>query len=202
MNCGRAARRCRAEFTGLAGLLIGIGLLLHAAEHSSAQTAATQSASAGYRSRQPAPTGNCDQAIIGSPYIPVDNWMYPAVFRLYSMGYVDHIYLGMRPWTRKNIIEILRDVEDRIADSSPSASTDQAQEIHQALEQELQRDVLNPCAGSTNRLRFESAYTVFRGMSGAPLRDSFHLGSTLINDYGRPYENGSITIPESAATHL
>jgi hypothetical protein len=23
-----------------------------------------------------------------------------------------------------------------------------------------------------------------------PLRDSFHLGSTIINDYGRPYENG------------
>ena len=29
-----------------------------------------------------------------------------------------------------------------------------------------------------------------RGISGTPLRDSFHLGSTIINDYGRPYENG------------
>jgi hypothetical protein len=27
-------------------------------------------------------------------------------------------------------------------------------------------------------------------MSGTPLRDSFHLGSTVINDYGRPYQNG------------
>jgi hypothetical protein len=31
---------------------------------------------------------------------------------------------------------------------------------------------------------------VARGISGPPLRDSFHLGSTIINDYGRPYENG------------
>jgi hypothetical protein len=31
---------------------------------------------------------------------------------------------------------------------------------------------------------------VVRGISGTPLRDSFHLGSTIINDYGRPYENG------------
>jgi hypothetical protein len=38
--------------------------------------------------------------------------------------------------------------------------------------------------------RFESAYTVFRGVTGTPLNDSFHLGQTVINDYGRPYENG------------
>jgi hypothetical protein len=31
---------------------------------------------------------------------------------------------------------------------------------------------------------------VARGISGTPLRDSYHLGSTVINDYGRPYENG------------
>ncbi len=29
-----------------------------------------------------------------------------------------------------------------------------------------------------------------RAVSGTPLHDSFHLGSTIINDYGRPYENG------------
>ena len=33
-------------------------------------------------------------------------------------------------------------------------------------------------------------YCVARGISGTPLRDSYHLGSTIINDYGRPYENG------------
>jgi hypothetical protein len=36
----------------------------------------------------------------------------------------------------------------------------------------------------------ESVYSVGRSISGTPLRDSFHLGSTIINDYGRPYESG------------
>src|ERR1039458_6414141 len=36
----------------------------------------------------------------------------------------------------------------------------------------------------------ESLYSVARAISDTPLRDSFHLGSTIINDYGRPYENG------------
>ena len=39
-------------------------------------------------------------------------------------------------------------------------------------------------------MRIESTYSVMRAISGTPLRDSFHLGSTIVNDYGRPYENG------------
>ena len=40
----------------------------------------------------PAPV--CEPSKQGSPYIPVDSWIYPAVLRLYSLGYVDHVYLG------------------------------------------------------------------------------------------------------------
>jgi hypothetical protein len=36
----------------------------------------------------------------------------------------------------------------------------------------------------------ESFYSAVRAISGTPLRDSYHLGSTIINDYGRPYSNG------------
>ncbi len=39
-------------------------------------------------------------------------------------------------------------------------------------------------------MRVESVYSVARGISGTPLRDSYHLGSTIINDYGRPYQGG------------
>src|SRR5580698_2354271 len=34
---------------------------------------------------------------MGSTYIPVDSWMYPALTRLYEMGFLDTMYLGMRP---------------------------------------------------------------------------------------------------------
>ena len=39
-------------------------------------------------------------------------------------------------------------------------------------------------------VRAESVYSVARAISGTPLRDSYHLGSTIVNDYGRPYANG------------
>jgi hypothetical protein len=40
----------------------------------------------------------------------------------------------------------------------------------------------------------QSAYARLMGIAGTPLRDSFHLGQTLVNDYGRPYEDGFNTI--------
>ena len=36
----------------------------------------------------------------------------------------------------------------------------------------------------------ESAYTRFMGIGGTTLRDSYHLGQTISNDYGRPYQSG------------
>jgi hypothetical protein len=39
-------------------------------------------------------------------------------------------------------------------------------------------------------VRVDSTYEVARGISGTSLRDGYHLGQTIINDYGRPYEGG------------
>ena len=39
-------------------------------------------------------------------------------------------------------------------------------------------------------VRVESVYSVARAISGTPLHDSYHLGSTIVNDYGRPFANG------------
>jgi hypothetical protein len=37
---------------------------------------------------------------MGSPYVPLDSWVYPAFDRLAAMGYLDSDIIGMRPWTR------------------------------------------------------------------------------------------------------
>jgi len=39
-------------------------------------------------------------------------------------------------------------------------------------------------------LRLDSIYTRSVGISGKPLRDGFHFGQTIVNDYGRPYGEG------------
>ena len=137
-------------------------------------------------------TPDCENAPLGSPYIPVDSWVYPAMLRLYSMGYVDTVYLGMRPWTRASISHVLEEVGPQIqdADTYGDPTKDEAQEIYDALMRELRANARGSCQAHQIDTRVESSYTVARAISGTPLRDSFHLGSTIINDYGRPYESG------------
>src|SRR5258708_2859995 len=132
----------------------------------------------------------CEPATLGSPYITVDSWIYPAVLRLYSLGFIDHVFLGMRPWTRASVAHMLEDADDRLQNADEGPLTTEGQEIYKALQSELSPDMSGPCLHYQGHARIESAYTVFRGMSGTPLRDSFHLGSTVINDYGRPYQGG------------
>ena len=138
------------------------------------------------------PTSVCQPARLGSPYIPVDSWVYPAMLRLYSLGYLDTVYLDLRPWTRASMMHMLEEagnlIEDSEADGDPGA--DEAREIYDALNHELHNDMEGPCGQYQGNTRIESIYTVARGISGTPLDDSFHLGSTIVNDYGRPFENG------------
>lgn len=138
------------------------------------------------RAQQPA--APCEASVQSSPFIPVDNWIYPAVLRLYGLGYVDSAFLGMRPWTRVNVLEFLDEADAKLATAKKDATTDEAQQIIASLRSELQLDA-KACGEPLARV--ESIYTAVRGISGTPLRDSFHLGSTIVNDYGRPYENGA-----------
>ena len=138
------------------------------------------------------PTPVCEPASLDSPYIPVDSWIYPAVLRLYGLGFIDTVYLGMRPWTRASVDHMLEEAGTRIEDAqdySDAASTE-AQEIYESLNRELHPDMQGPCGVFKGKTRIESVYTINRFITGTPLHDSFHLGQTVINDYGRPYENG------------
>ena len=53
----------------------------------------------------------------GSAYIPVDSWVYPAMLRLYSLGYLDTMYLAVRPYTRRSALHMLQASEDAILSS-------------------------------------------------------------------------------------
>jgi len=110
--------------------------------------------------------------------------VYPAVMRLYALGYIDNVYLGMRPWTRASLSKMLDDTEDRLEDVDEGPITSVAKGIYDALRRELRNDTEDSCAADKGSVRIESVYSVMRGMSGTPLRDSYHLGSTIVNDYG------------------
>ncbi len=133
---------------------------------------------------------SCNVSVSGSPYIPVDSWIYPAVLRLYSLGFLNHVYLGLRPWTYASLSNMLEGADSDIEDSGKGPVTSEARQIYDALSEELDRDSKVTCLGNAVGMRVESTYTAARVISGTPLRDSFHLGSTIVNDYGRPYQNG------------
>ena len=164
-------------------------LLLACAGSSAAQSLGTNVAAAA--SQQRAVSSACNPATLGSTFIPVDSWIYPAVWRLYALGYVDTVYLGVRPWTRASIAHMLEETATHIEDANSSDSAAQeAEGIYEALNRELRLDTQGPCLREKGNAQIESLYTIARGISGTPLHDSYHLGSTVINDYGRPYENG------------
>jgi hypothetical protein len=123
---------------------------------------------------------------MSSTYIPLDSWMYPAVMRLYGLGFVDTVFLGMRPWTRLSVAHMLDLSSDRITGST----SDEAIDIYTALERELQPDMRIPLDQRYGRIGLDSVYQGFMGIAGTPLRDSFHLGQTDVNDFGRPYASG------------
>jgi Capsule assembly protein Wzi len=124
---------------------------------------------------------------VGSPYIPMDSWVYPALSRLQGLGYLDTAFLGLRPWTRLSVLHMLQRTADKI---DADTNNDEAREIYLSVLHEVAPGLENNYGRNTARVEFESAYTILRGISGTPLRDSFHLGQTIINDYGRPYEEG------------
>ncbi len=123
----------------------------------------------------------------GSVYVPLDNWVYPALDRLQALGYVDSAFLGLRPWTRLSIAHMLERSADRIESDT---NNDEARSIYAALVEEFKPDIVRSRDGAPQHAELESIYTSFRGIGGTTLRDSFHLGQTIVDDYGRPYEGG------------
>jgi hypothetical protein len=123
---------------------------------------------------------------MGSVYIPVDNWVYPEMARLYELGYVDSIFLGLRPWTRRSVLHALEGSQSEIM----GGDSEEAKGILAALLDELGDEAISPGHPRESIYGVQSAYTRLMGIGGTPLRDSFHLGQTITNDYGRPYEHG------------
>ena len=124
---------------------------------------------------------------LGSAYIPVDSWMYPALLRLYSMGFLDTAFISMRPYTRRSTLHMLFQTEGDVRNSGK----EEALRLLNSLEDALQGETDNGGTQPRGLLYgLEQVYTGARQVGGPVLRDSFHVGQTFVNDYGRPYSTG------------
>jgi Capsule assembly protein Wzi/PAP2 superfamily len=119
---------------------------------------------------------------LGSPYVPLDSWVYPALERLMAMGLIDSGFLGLRPWTRRECARLLTEAEGKALEIPEAAG------IFSALETEFHHELEPPSAQP--HAEMESIYTRVTGISGSPLNQSLDFGQTIINDYGRPFGQG------------
>ena len=134
---------------------------------------------------------------MGSPYVPLDSWVYPSLLRLAALGYIDTDAEGMRPWTRMECARLVQEAGDHLGEDQ-SGST-QPTQIYDSLVKEFSNEI-NLLGGGDNReIQIESVYARVTDISGEPLRDGYDFGQTITNDYGRPYAEGVNTVSGGSA---
>lgn len=125
---------------------------------------------------------------MGSPYVPLDSWIYPALERLIALGYIKSAFLDIRPWTRLECARLLEEANDEIGDDDDQ--NNEAVRVYNELAKEFAPESARLDGAANLGASLDSIYTRTTQISGLPLRDGYHFGQTIINDYGRPYGVG------------
>jgi len=129
-------------------------------------------------------------AFAASNAVPLDSWVYPAMDRLAALGYLPGVQQGMRPWTRLQCARLLDHAQRNFAQAGRDEDDSEAAMFLARLsdeflnETELLRGAPSRGAGVT------SLYVRGTQIGGPPLRDAFHFGQTIADDFGRPYGQG------------
>jgi len=129
--------------------------------------------------------GRARPGSIGSPYVPLDSWIYPALDRLAGLGLINSAYAGMRPWTRLVCAQMVIEAQDRTEGTSGVA-----RDLVDELAQEFRPELGGGADSGQTIARLESVYFRGENISGEPLIDGYHFAETQINDFGRPYGQG------------
>jgi membrane-associated phospholipid phosphatase len=125
---------------------------------------------------------------IGSVYVPLESWVYSAVEKLVSLGYVKLAFATSRPWTRIEIATVVNEAKRNLkADENVPEGVDT---LEAELEQEFAYELGLFDGNSNVSAKVESVYASSTSISGQPLNDSYHFGQTIINNDGRPFERG------------
>lgn len=124
---------------------------------------------------------------VGSAYVALDSPIYAQLERLAALGYIHTQFLGLRPWTRMTCARMLQEA----AENNVIADGGDAAEIYATLTRDFAYE-LGVLKGDDPKATasVDRVYTRAVGIAGPPLNDSYHLGQTIYNDFGRPYQEG------------
>ena len=131
----------------------------------------------------------------GSVYVPMDSWVYTALSRLWSLGFVPSQSSSIRPWTR---VECLRQtyeaeaaIQEILRDRTVSPGSERSAEEGARLTGALKREFGDEM-DSYEKLQLDSVYSRDTTIAGGPaLMRSWDFGQSLDNDYGRAFARGT-----------
>src|SRR5467141_701936 len=79
--------------------------------------------------------GNSSLANQGSPYVPLDSWIYPALDRLAGLGLIQSAFEGMQPWTRNECVRLLQEASESV--DGEGRGGPEGEKIYRLLETEF-----------------------------------------------------------------
>jgi hypothetical protein len=129
---------------------------------------------------------------LGSPYVPLDSWIYPAMERLAALALIESGFTAMRPWTRLECRRLLDEASDALTASDYENPEGAA--LIAALHREFRAETEEAGGDGRGTFRVESLYSRAEHISGMPIKDGYHFAQTQINDFGRPYGEGWNTV--------
>jgi len=113
--------------------------------------------------------------------------VYAALDRLTALGRIRTGSLSLRPFTR---LECARLTAEAHALETEYGEDAEIEPLLSALDREFSPEA-RVLDGELNRGSvLEELYARSTGIAGTPLRDGFHFGQTLEDDFGRPYGQG------------
>ena len=138
----------------------------------------------------------CETSNMGSTYVPIESWIYPAIERLAMAGYVQTAFAGLRPWTRMESARLVAEAQEQQIDhqnivDSDEAVDEQMNSLIKYLAGEFAVELRQRDGECNRQAAIDSVYSRSTAIAGAPLTDGYHFAQTLTNDYGRPYGRGS-----------
>jgi hypothetical protein len=145
--------------------------------------------SANKASRNKAADDSHNPQQMGTTYVPLDSWIYPALDRLFALGYHQPGFAGMRPWTRMECARLIDESKDFVG--VREFLNENEADLLNHLEEEFSYE-LGLLQGQRNlNATIESVYARGISIAGPDLADSYHFGQTISYDFGRPFERGT-----------
>ena len=138
-----------------------------------------------------------DPTYMGTTFVPLDSWVYPAFERLAALGYLPTEIIAIRPWPRLECARLIVEAEEQLQDSGSENTS--VHQVVKALHQEFAMELANLEGARNLGVQLESIYARATEIGGMPLRDSYDFAQTIYDDYGRPYGQGFNAIAGASA---